>query len=457
MSVEPSKIFVTGMTSIHPYAMEYENLGNFVIVEAFFRTLKDEFPASRITTSLQLTDGYCQHAGITVVRDKLFWTYGNRSLLRTHMDFLLVLIWSFLNYFFRIDLKAVRTASPRLREMSNADLILDFHGDMYGDNSGSFRKFLISSMVPLMAKLLGKCICLVASSPGPFNSNLQQQIARFVLNRYDLVATREPFSLYTLNFIGLTGPKFTWYPCPSIGFRPINAMETKELLAAEPKLTADGTPIVGLILCNLNMAEPPLYKWPRQAHEFVHFVRLIEYLVKTLHVRVCVMSHQNKTDRNMQLISGPDHSLVAQLQKLIPEEISDKVFTLQGLYDASTSNRIVSQFEVLVSGRIHGAMQGLSQSIPTAIIDYGMEPKAHKLKGFAMMTGMYNYICDPVSADNMIDVVGQLWRERESVQSRLEACTPKLEQQSRQLWRRVRQEWESSYHVETSPRKGKRS
>ncbi|MBN1515462.1 polysaccharide pyruvyl transferase family protein [Candidatus Sumerlaeota bacterium] len=442
MTQDPKKIFVTGMTSLHPYAMEFENLGNFVIVEPFFRTLKEEFLTSSITTSLQLTDDYSQYVDINVLRDKSLWTFGYKGLLRCCIDFLCALAWFIAKRIFRIDLKMLRMCSPRLKALSDAELVIDFSGDMYGDNAQSIRHFLIWSMAILIARLMEKKICFVASSPGPFRSTFRLLVARFVLKQCDLVAVREPLSHHNLNHIGLSGAKFVWFPCPSVGFRPLQTMSVNEIRTREPKITADDKPLVGLILCNINMSEPPLYKWPREDWEYEPFIRIVEALVKRLEVRVCVMSHQNRTDSDCNFIPSPDHKLVGRLVELIPQEIANDVFTINGLYNASGNNFIISHFSMLISGRIHGAMQGISQCIPTAIIDYGMEPKAHKLKGFAMMCGLDDYICDPADTDMMIERIKSLWKNRQSVHAQLSERIPTLEKQSRELWKRVRREWE---------------
>lgn len=54
---------------------------------------------------------------------------------------------------------------------------------------------------------------------------------------------------------------------------------------------------------------------------------------------------------------------------------------MKGIYTPAETKGIISHFDMLVSGRVHAAVAALSQSVPTTIIDYGHEPKAHKLKG----------------------------------------------------------------------------
>ena len=75
---------------------------------------------------------------------------------------------------------------------------------------------------------------------------------------------------------------------------------------------------------------------------------------------------------------------------------------------------------MMISGRIHGAVAALSQNIPTMIIDYGHELKAHKLKGFAQLAGVEEFICNPASYQDMIDKFNICWSTKDDVKNHLE-------------------------------------
>ena len=70
------------------------------------------------------------------------------------------------------------------------------------------------------------------------------------------------------------------------------------------------------------------------------------------------------------------------------------------------------KLSMLVSGRIHGAVAALSQSVPTVIIDYGHEPKAHKLIGFAKVVGVQDFVADPcVFSDLKLKLIGAITKD----------------------------------------------
>lgn len=139
------------------------------------------------------------------------------------------------------------------------------------------------------------------------------------------------------------------------------------------------------------------------------------------------MSHQNGTDANGNLIKNNDHRIIDRLLELTGNQYTrQQLFTLKGLYTAAQSKAIISKFDVLLSGRIHGAVQGLSQSIPTVIIDYGHEPKAHKLKGFAKTYGVEKYIVDPANVEEMKVIINDVFEHQEEIRKTLNDRIPEV-------------------------------
>jgi colanic acid/amylovoran biosynthesis protein len=250
-----------------------------------------------------------------------------------------------------------------------------------------------------------------------------------MLRRIDLVTTREPLSEAMLAYIGINGDHIYATACPSVLFGK------KEIEAEMPQnedfsmLFKEKVPTVGIILCGWNFPMGPSGRWPRESWEYLNFVGMIRYLLENTHYRVCIMSHQNATDNDGNLIKGNDHRIIAQLLKeLGPLYDGKRVVTLHSCYNAAESKTIVGTFDLLISGRIHGAVQGLSQYIPTAIIDYGHKPKAHKLKGFARLYGIDDYVMDPLSEDDIIIKLQELINNREQIRSLLLQQVPRIKE-----------------------------
>ena len=54
------KILVTGLCTLHWGRLEYGNVGNYYIIEPFFRELHRVFPEAKIVTTFQMTKEFCE-------------------------------------------------------------------------------------------------------------------------------------------------------------------------------------------------------------------------------------------------------------------------------------------------------------------------------------------------------------------------------------------------------------
>ena len=61
----------------------------------------------------------------------------------------------------------------------------------------------------------------------------------------------------------------------------------------------------------------------------------------------------------------------------------------------------------------------MSQDVPTVIIDYGHEPKAHKLRGFAAVAGVDDYVADPSSSSDLVKKISDCIDNRVQIRSAL--------------------------------------
>jgi colanic acid/amylovoran biosynthesis protein len=315
--------------------------------------------------------------------------------------------------------------TPLLEELNEADLIIDFSGDLYGDNS-KWKNFLEDNLRLILARMLKKPVAMLFGSPGPFTSLWRLVLAKHNLKRLDLLTNREARSTAMLNYVGVSGANIHSTACPSVFFEG----EPGENLPRNQdyiRIFETEAPIFGLILCGWNMPVGPFNKWPRDEFEFAQFVELINWLLENTAHDICVMSHQNATSHDGSLQRGNDHRIIDRLLELArSEQTRGRLFTLHGLYDAAQSKAIIGSFDVVMSGRIHGAVQALSQAIPTAIIDYGHEPKAHKLLGFAEIYGIERLVADPGDASNLVATARTLISDREKIALSLQQRVPEV-------------------------------
>lgn len=438
-SLKIRRIFLMGLTSSALGNMETHNLGNYAIIEPFIECLKDEFPDAEIHTSIQMSDEFCQKYQITSLRDKRFWSYGLHTAFSTARDILTFAWFCILRIVSPKQADNVLKKSLLLKEILEADLVIDFSGDIFGDNANN-AKFLEDVAELWFATLLNKKVVMLAGSPGPFKKRWRKFLARRTLNRLDFITNREPISTEILKSIGVIPSKIITTACPAFLFQPLSLEETK-INMKEENLNLDmDKPNIGMILCGWNMPEPPFSRIPRKEYELAPFVPVVESLLNDIDANVILFAHQNRSDENGNLIYGNDYYLLEQLFNMIAQPEGKGTLTLiKGKYDAATLKGFIGSLDMLISGRIHGAVAGLSQCVPTVIIDYGHEPKAHKLRGFARLVNQDNVVANPADTNDMLNKVHTVWKNRKKIQQQLEKRIPEVQALARSNFQLLKQ------------------
>jgi colanic acid/amylovoran biosynthesis protein len=325
-------------------------------------------------------------------------------------------------------------STPYIQQVLNSQLIIDFSGDIWGDNANFLGKdrFEVGLLKDKIAQNLGKKVVMLAGSPGPFTNELTKNLAKEVYAGFDLVTNREAISASLLVEEGFDLTNTHSLACPAFMFEPATGKKISNFIRDEIKDNVNNKGVIGFILCGWNFETGPFDKWPRNDEDYIKFAELIEHLTKTLGLRVCLMSHSNGFDVpvvDFKLKHGRDYLVIKQLEKVIKARgIAKDFFCIEQVLNTWETKAVIGSFDMLVSGRIHAAVSGLSQSIPTVIIDYGHEPKAHKLLGFASVAEAQHHVADPANLNDLKDKVDYCWNNRELVKNLLDSRIPKVKQ-----------------------------
>lgn len=423
-------ILVIGQCTLHWGRMEFGNIGNYYIIEPFFQELHRTFPNAEIRTTMQMSQRFCETERVTSLPMELYygWRANELELAQEELEFSRQ--WP--------SEHRAGESTPYIEAVLWADLVIDFSGDIWGDNANFLGadRFEVGMIKDLVAKNLGKPVAMLAGSPGPFTDEKMVDLAREVYARFDLVTNRESISAMLMEKQGFDLSKTVNLACPAFLFKPASGPVVDSILEKEG-LALEGRkkPIVGFVLCGWNFEDGPFDKWPRSDLEYSKFADCIEAIAQQLDVHVCLLSHSNGFDippAPFKLKHGRDYPVIKQLQKILSHRnLNDRVFALDGIYDTWTTKAIVGSFDMLVSGRVHAAVAALSQSVPTVIIDYGHEPKAHKLMGFAEVAGVSNFVADPASKQDMLDKIFLCWNQRDAIQKQLNAHIPHVKDAAR--------------------------
>ena len=414
------KIIVTGQCSLHWGRMEFGNIGNFYIMEPFFRMLHDQFPKASISTTFQMSDEFCERERVKRLPMEMYYGW-DKDLVKAQEE--LKIAESLIQG--NLDVKT----TPYIEMIRLTDLVIDFSGDIWGDNADLLGddRFMVGLLKNRTAQLLAKRTAMIAGSPGPFSEGKNLDFTREVYKGFDLVTNRESISIDLLKDYGFDISKTHSLACPAFCFNPgtIDSINGDHVI---DQVLSTSRPSIGFLICGWNFTVGPFDKWPRLDEEYSVFIDAIERFLAYTDANIVLMSHSNGfpiPPKQFKLTHGRDYPIIKQLQRIFNQRgAASNIYALDGVYDAWQSKAILGQFDMVVSGRVHAAVGAMSQCVPTVIIDYGHEPKAHKLTGFAQVAGQEAYMAKPDQVNDVLQKMNLVWENRTSIKMSLESQIP---------------------------------
>lgn len=410
------RILVTGQCTLHWGRMEFGNIGNYYIAEPFFRELHRVFPSATIRTTFQMSEGFCNTERVECVPMTYYYGWEEKDLGNAYKELSIATIYN--------ETKTLIDNTPYIKEVLASDLVVNFSGDIWGANANLVgpNRLLVGLIKDRVVQLLGKPIVMLAGSPGPFDKDSTLPFAQEVFSNYMYVSNRESVSKQVLLDFGFNVDKVVDAACPAFLFEPASQDSIKKYLIGTP-LENKEQPVVGFILCGWNLLRGPFSRTDWSDEEFEQYEEAITFLIKKYRVKVCLLSHSNgfELPPHFKPIRGRDFPLVKRLYDILNRtDIAEDVYLYDGVYTPKETKAIIANFDMLISGRLHGAVAGLSQNVPTVIIDYGHEPKAHKLRGFAQVAGVEKYLANPADVEQIKNVIENCWIDKDQIHNFLE-------------------------------------
>ena len=319
-------IFIIGQCSLQWGRMEYGNIGNYYIIEPLIRELHRVFPNCKIKTTMQMSDRFCKEENVNSVPLQLYYNWNNTDLPNAINELEIALQYK--------ESGKLDETTPYIKEILASDLIIDFSGDIWGDNADFLGKdrFKVGLIKDRIAQIIGKKIVMIAGSPGPFSNEETIEFAKEVYSGFDLVTNREPVSTELLYAQGFDISKTRDFACPAFLFEGAKDDELDKILSKDDLERLDSSKTVaGFIICGWNFINGPFDLWPRDDSEYIIFAKTIEHLTENLGVTVCLMSHSNGFDpppEPFRLKHGRDYPIAKQLERVLTERgIAKDFFT----------------------------------------------------------------------------------------------------------------------------------
>lgn len=401
-------------------------------------------PEPEIITLIQFSKEFADHRNLKIIRNSIFkyrpfsfWqsTLANRNLI-------LAWFWNLLHSV-RINGKFL-ICSRKLKAFYDADIIIHLGTNLYGEDFG-IRGFIEHSKEIQLARLLKKPIVMYAESLGPFNSSFTRSIAKYLLNRVNLITLRDDVSREYLEEVGVTVPPIYLTADPAFLLEPSPEKRIVEILKSE-NVTVGKRPVVGVILsAATNLKEKSKKSRVVVMITFVYSLAryfLPESIIKavlgiikctgyfdTFQSRYVTNSEDSKLFDHITEKLGVDILIIPHIHQEGIFADSDTAMKTQGtakhqgrinaiekLYLSEELKGIIGKCDMLISSRMHAAIAAMAQCIPTVLI-----PVSQRHHGIMRMTGQEKYVCKNFTREEVMPKVEEAWAKREKIKLEIEA------------------------------------
>jgi colanic acid/amylovoran biosynthesis protein len=149
-------ILIIGQCTLHWGRMEFGNIGNYYIMEPFFRELHNVFPKAEISTTMQFSRRFCEDERVKSIPMDLYYNWRDNELELAKEELIISEQYKVTG--------ELTHSTPYIQQVLNSQLIIDFSGDIWGDNANFLGKdrFEVGLLKDKIAQNLGKKSCYVS-------------------------------------------------------------------------------------------------------------------------------------------------------------------------------------------------------------------------------------------------------------------------------------------------------
>lgn len=300
-------------------------------------------------------------------------------------------------------------AEEILSEYVKANIIVDLSGDTFSDKKA---RAIFSILGIFIGMLLGKKNAVFSQSIGPFNK-ITKPLARFCLNKVDLIVIRETATENYLRAIGVQNS--STYLTSDIAFllESASLARVKEIFSKE-LININKNFLIGIGPSSLILEAMK----SRNSFYLKLMAELTDYLVEKLNAKVLLVSHiiipQNYAPQD-------DRVVAEKIYRLARNKNSIKI--IKGDYSPEELKGIIGCCDLFIGARMHSNIASTSLGIPTIAIAW-----SYKYIGIMRMLEQEKYVCniENASIDEIILKINDAWSNREKIRKKLISKTVEM-------------------------------
>lgn len=435
------KLLIIKSGCAYNYECEY-NKGSLAVVITATKTIKEFLPLIEIETFIQLSEPLAKRLNINVIRKNKINKLRDYSIVNSASMSLNVVrcsLWSFFNKL-GLNLGFLKN-NYVIKVFESADIIADLSLDAYSDDYGTRHVLEISKEI-LIGKLLGKPVMIYAQSVGPFNNRLNKFVAKYVLNKVDLISVREELSNNYLIEAGINKPPIHITADQAFLLKPVPQDDVNKILIKEN--IELNNPVFGIAISKMKEVKKStsgrikylLYSWmmyllpERLTSKIMSFVSktnyyknfeanmgfqwledVIEHLVDEYDATILLIPHIISKQNE---IFGDDRTTIKKIQNNLKEPLKSHVNPILGNYCSEELKGLIGQCDIFIGEKMHANVGAVSQNIPTLGLAY-----SHKFHGIMKMLGQEEYVLDTTDSKIIIKKIDELWNNKEKISKEL--------------------------------------
>jgi len=289
---------------------------------------------------------------------------------------------------------------------SEADIIIVGH-----DNA--FTRFHFPLI--LFAHWLGKKVSLYGTTIMPiiFESKFFKKFGRWVLNRVDLITTRELRTYHLLKAIGVDGVPLYCTADKAFILKSIKNHEAN-LLIGKLGLDKIKKPYIGVMVARISTVYRAAFKgWSLSKEEKYEkhaavIAAALNKIIKEIDVSIVFLGH----------CVGPDHERDDRIvARAIKDKITVKDRTMLIMDDLSASElkAIMGTCNMVVTERTHGGIGAATMNVPTLWITHPGDPRTHGIVAETLGLPQCLYNIENLNQDSLAQKIKEVYEERESI------------------------------------------
>jgi len=301
-----------------------------------------------------------------------------------------------------------------LRELVNADLVMDLSGFSFTDHFGAFGLIGTPNFDILLSEVLGKRVVMYSQAMGPFKARWVRLSARLFLRRANLIVVRGEITKNYLREIGIEKQVYV-HADSAFRLQPASAEKADEIMVNESLSKGEDELLIGISV-NARIYErcDPL----DSENTYVTLMaQITDYLTEEIGAKVVFIPYE------VSMRGYDDKSVAREIYKTAKSK--HRIKLIENEYSAEEAKALIGNLDLFIGCRFHSVVASTSVLVPTIAIAW-----SHKYYETMKILGQEKYVCHfrEMSLSHLTRLIEDVLDNREQIKKDLKAQVEKAMQ-----------------------------